>query len=146
MASFMTWHGTQVTAAVIAATKARLVAAALLVEGDAKRSMAEPKSGAIYVKPNTRAAYQASAPGEAPAVRTTALKTSITHEEPFRRFLTWHCFVGPDTGRLPGEENKSYPMYLELGTRKMKPRPYLRPALDRNRGKIKALFLGTPLV
>jgi hypothetical protein len=41
--------------------------------------------------------------------------------------------------------NLKYGRYLELGTRKMKPRPYLRPALERNR-IVLAAFLSRPMV
>jgi hypothetical protein len=40
--------------------------------------MTGPKSGRRYKLPETQTIYQASAPGEAPAVRTTFLRTSIT--------------------------------------------------------------------
>jgi hypothetical protein len=40
--------------------------------------MTGPKSGRRYKLPGTQTIYQASAPGEAPAVRTTFLRTSIT--------------------------------------------------------------------
>ena len=40
--------------------------------------MTGPKSGRRYKLPGTQTIYQASAPGEAPAVRTTKLRTSIT--------------------------------------------------------------------
>ena len=41
-------------------------------------SMTGQKSGRIYKIPGTDRTYQASAPGQAPAVRTTFLRTSIT--------------------------------------------------------------------
>lgn len=41
-------------------------------------SMTGNKSGRIYKIPGTQRRYQASAPGQAPAVRTGALRTSIT--------------------------------------------------------------------
>ena len=41
-------------------------------------SMTGQKSGRVYKIPGTDRTYQASAPGQAPAVRTTFLRTSIT--------------------------------------------------------------------
>ena len=40
--------------------------------------MTGPKSGRRYKMPGTKTTYQASAPGQAPAVRTGFLRTSIT--------------------------------------------------------------------
>ena len=36
--------------------------------------------------------------------------------------------------------NVEYAPYVEYGTRKMSPRPYLRPALDNNRKLVRKLF------
>jgi hypothetical protein len=41
-------------------------------------SMTGQKSGRLYKIPGTDRTYQASAPGQAPSVRTTFLRTSIT--------------------------------------------------------------------
>ena len=61
-------------------------------------------------------------------VKTGALKRSITHQP-----------------LIPKREvevgsNLEYAPYVELGTRKMSARPYLRPALEANREAIRALF------
>ena len=47
---------------------------------------------------------------------------------------------------LSGVEGAKYPLYLELGTKHMAPRPYLRRGLDNSRKKIKALFRGTRIL
>ncbi|NVM21307.1 MAG: HK97 gp10 family phage protein [Desulfobacterales bacterium] len=38
--------------------------------------------------------------------------------------------------------NVQYAVYVEYGTRKMSAKPYLRPALEKNKGKIKQLLGG----
>lgn len=64
-------------------------------------------------------AHRASAPGEPPAGDTGYLSAHIGH-----RMEVHDAVVGIV------ESKASYGLYLELGTRYMKPRPYLRPALS----------------
>lgn len=59
-------------------------------------------------------------------VRTGTLKRSITHKVEKRS-----AAIG---------SNVEYAPFLELGTSKMSPRPFLRPALEANRNKIEQLF------
>jgi len=59
-------------------------------------------------------------------VDTGRLRSSITHE------------IEGTTGRVG--TNVEYALFLELGTEKMSPRPYLRPALHNNEKKILQLF------
>lgn len=75
-----------------------------------------PKTGKIYIRRGIK--HQASAPGEAPATDTTALASSAT--------------TSYNKEALSGRANWSvkYAMALELGTFKMAPRPFARPALD----------------
>jgi len=49
-------------------------------------------------------------------------------------FIEWQ----PDTGKLEGAiySTSGYGGYLETGTVRMDPRPYLKPALDMNKGKL----------
>lgn len=72
--------------------------------------------------------YVPSRPGEPPAIQTGTLRRSMTTE-----LDVDHDGV---VGRVgPGKEG-FYARYLEFGTRKMKARPHLRPAIDRNRRRI----------
>lgn len=81
------------------------------IAGRAQADMSRAKSGRMY------GAHRASAPGESPAVDTGALKNSIAVEmdTPVRAIVS----VGAEYG-----------LYLELGTRRMAARPFLRPAVD----------------
>jgi len=97
--------------------------------------------------------HWSSAPGQPPAVDTGRLRASITFQTDF----------GPGTKPEPNPEGKSsdgirkppkktnelicvvgtnvkYGKYLELGTRRMSPRPFLRTSLERNRRKILSFF------
>lgn len=84
---------------------------------------AKPRIGRIY------GAGRSSA-GDPPFKQTGRLRASITHEllddaeGPFARVGT----------------NLPYGLYLELGTRRMRPRPFLRRALDDSLDAIRALF------
>lgn len=102
------------------------------VENEAKRLLLIPGSGRVYDttfyrdkegrlrKGPHRVPHQASAPGEPPASDTGHLLASVGHR------------MGVDEdgvyGEVGSDQNKAE--YLELGTRYMEPRPFLRPALD----------------
>lgn len=74
-----------------------------------------PKTGRVYQRRGVE--HQASAPGEAPASDTGRLVNSIT--------------TSYDTQNLVGTVNAGtkYAAYLEYGTAKMEPRPFMRPAV-----------------
>jgi hypothetical protein len=105
---------------------------AYAVENAAKRLLLLPGNGRTYDttfyrdsagrlrKGRARVPHTASAPGEPPASDTGRLLTSIHHE----------MSDGPEgiEGRVGSDVE--YAVYLELGTRDMLPRPFLRPALD----------------
>lgn len=86
------------------------------VASTAKMKMAEPKTGRVYVKKGG-IGHQASAPGEAPAIDTTNLVTSIKAE-----------MIGLSTAVVSA--SAEYSAALEFGTRdgKIEARPFFRPA------------------
>lgn len=109
---------------------------AYLVEAAAKELLLIPGSGRMYLpgvltfrrggkiysnySTGGRAkAHRASAPGEPPASDTGFLLGSIHHKMEVGE--TVYATIGSDL---------EYATYLELGTRYMAPRPFLRPALD----------------
>lgn len=92
-------------------------AAALKIENHAKRAILRgPKTGRLY-RGSKKKMHRASAPGEAPATDTGRLASSI-----------YHRMIGADAAEVSTDVD--YAGYLEFGTRKMAPRPYLKPALD----------------
>jgi len=95
------------------ATKRGITKACLIVEAYAKENMT-PESP--------------SAPGEPPAVVTGTLRASITHR------------VEDEDGEAVGYvgTNVHYAQPLEFGTSKMAARPFLFPALEKNRDKVVA--------
>ncbi len=117
------WYGQQLNLTINAAARAAIKEACILVEITAKDSIGK-------VPPP-------SPPGHAPAAPTGTLKARITHE----------IDEATMTGRVG--TNLEYARRLELGfvgtdslgrRYNQAPRPYLRPALEKNRAAIKKLF------
>jgi hypothetical protein len=92
---------------------------AIRVETAVKRSLHEPGKGRVYVKSNPRRVHRASAPGAPPATDLGLLAASIKHA------------IGKDTVGIFAQIGTGLKKgrWLELGTRNMRPRPYLRRAL-----------------
>ena len=125
MANKVVWHGARVMAEIGKQTNAIVAKAALEVRKEAQDSMERPKTGRTYRLPLSKATYRASAKGEAPAARLGTLKASVLA----------HAVAA---GRWRIESNLDYALGLEMGTRKVKARPFLRPALD----KVAAAYRG----
>ena len=126
------WYANQLSQNVYNQCARAIGKACVLVEREAKRTMSkDPKTGRIYRKPYTKhAKWQASAPGESPAVVTNTLKGSITHE------------VFTDGADIVGRvgTNVEYARILELGGSKIAARPYLAPSLFKMRKAVKELL------
>lgn len=93
------------------------------------------RGGRVYRKPHSRATYTASAPGEPPARRTGNLR------------MHWNGQV--KTGAAPGggvsiiaelESQEHYAGYLENGTSKMAPRPFVDKIAEEAMPEIKAIY------
>ncbi|QQS25153.1 MAG: HK97 gp10 family phage protein [Actinomycetota bacterium] len=98
-----------------------LTKVAVRIDREAKQSM---KGGSGRTYRRGKVTHRASAPGQPPAVDTGRLRSSITHELGAK---------GPVLVARVGT-NVTYAKHLELGTSKMRPRPFLRPALAKVRG------------
>lgn len=96
------------------------------VESHAKKSISQGNpSGRIYQRYNNRRTHQASAPGQPPASDTGFLVNNIN-----RRI--YHDKMGGEIA-----SRSTYAKFLEFGTSKMLPRPYMFPAMEKNKKKIK---------
>lgn len=106
--------------------------AALVAESEMKRSMTGPKSGREYNRGRTRnrRPHRASAPGEPPAVDSGTLLNSIS------------TLPGGTEFEAVVTVGAEYGAYLEFGTRRMDPRPYVRPALEKARRALENDILG----
>jgi phage gpG-like protein len=77
------------------------------------------KSGVTYKKTNPNRTHRASAPGEAPATDTGRLAGSIRAD------------IEGKSAEVSA--NTEYASPLEFGTQKIEPRPFLFPALEKER-------------
>ena len=102
--------------------------AQLIREEAIKSIQTGAKSGIVYEKYNPRRTHRASAPGEAPASDTGNLVSKIIVKQKSK-------------DRVFVESNANYSAFLEYGTSKMLPRPFLFPAFEKSKKPIeKAVF------
>jgi len=80
------------------------------------------KTGIVYQKYNPRRQHRASAPGQAPASDTGNLVNKI--------------IVKNSKDQVQVQSNAHYSKFLEYGTSKMQPRPFLFPASVKSTPKI----------
>ena len=106
----------------------------MLVESTAKESILKGGTGITYQKYNPRRQHTASAPNEPPASDTGFLVSSISSK--VRKEGT--AVIGQIIASAP------YAAWLEFGTKAMLKkggaRPFMQPALESNRPKIKRIF------
>lgn len=103
-----------------------------LVRNSAIEGMTNTKTDPTkaYKRQKGKKIHYASADGEYPAVDTGALRQSVTSSVEYT-----------DTGvRGTVGSNLEYSAYLEHGTSKMKPRPWLSPSVAKNKEKIQQLL------
>ncbi len=131
------WYGPQVTTAIDADLARRLARAGILVANRAKQllstdgtAQATGRGGKTRAPKKLRYNASPSAPGEAPHVQTGRLRGSVAWE-----VVGLVARVGT---------NVPYGRFLELGTRKLAARPWLRRALREVQGQLAAL-LGAPI-
>ena len=101
-----------------------------LVEGTAKKSIMKGGTGVTYQKYNPRRQHTASQAGEPPASDTGFLVSNITSNVKEQGTAV----IGQIIASAP------YAGYLEFGTSNIEKRPFMQPALERNRPKIKRIF------
>ena len=85
------------------------------------------KSGVIYEKYNPRRTHKASSAGQPPATDTGFLVNNIGLK------------IDSDGLGASVESRADYSVFLEFGTSKMAARPFMQPALESNRNKIRQL-------
>ena len=101
-----------------------LFAAGQVWKGGVVKTLTGNRSGRWYRVPGTRSMYRASAPGEPPASATGRLRSNIE--------------MKLDRESVVVGTNVRYALYLERGTSKMRPRPFIRRGLESVRGAIRA--------
>jgi len=130
----MKWDDKKIVKAVGRVTESGMRKVGIFLEGDIKRSM---KIGGLATGAH-------SAPGQVPFVQLGNLKNSIGHEVTVGTNKTIGI-VGVKRGiaTAKSDENpEGYGRTLELGSSKIRPRPYLVPALKRNWKQIGRMLVG----
>jgi hypothetical protein len=107
-------------AALLAIADRRVGQLALTLNNEIKVGLSQPGTGRVYRKDGR--VHQASAPGQAPAPDQGELRRSWLVRK-----------LEPGTYRIAS--HLSYAAALEFGTRRLAPRPYLRPAVERLRAR-----------
>ena len=104
--------------------------AANLVRNTAVESISQgAKSGVTYTLYNPRRTHRASAAGEPPATDTGFLVNNIIVSMDIA-----------DKGLSANVESRAdYSQFLEFGTSKMSARPFMQPALEENKSRIRRL-------
>ena len=103
--------------------------ATMMVESTAKKSIAAGGTGKLYKRGDI--SHRASAPNNPPATDTGFLVSQITMDVDVKA-----------NGSVVGQiiSSAPYSKALEFGTVNMQPRPFMQPALMKNKRKIQAMF------
>ena len=110
----------------------RMLKAVNEVRNETLDTLSGSRTGRKYKVPGTNKYYTASAPGEPPAVQLGDLRKSVKSGVEKK---------GEDVTGFVGTELEKGSM-LEFGTRKMKPRPWLRPSFEKAKSKVKDILGG----
>ena len=135
------WNGDKVLARNIALHTRRLRSAAVFLQGAIKEDISQ--AGTLRYSPLRRKGtasesrkmidnFTHSLPGNPPSKQSGRLRSSIA----------WEIVQGKAVSARVGT-NVKYGRYLELGTRCMKARPFLRPALAKHQAAIRRIVAGT---
>lgn len=93
------------------------------------------RSGRVYKKPHSRTTtYTASAPGEPPAVRSGQLRVS------WRPIAESEKEAGAIIIKPAIRTDKKYAPILQDGSKKMEPRPFEEPIIEKAKPKVKEIF------
>jgi HK97 gp10 family phage protein len=105
--------------------------ATMMVEKTAQESIKNAGTGKLYKKYNPRVDHRASAPNQPPATDTGFLGQNITINVDKKPNGT---VIGQIISAAP------YSKHLEFGTVNMTERPFMQPALMKNKRKIQSMF------
>jgi HK97 gp10 family phage protein len=123
------WNGEKLYQRIVDTTILRMERLGNQMVKDIQSSM-KPGTGRLYKSRTGVGMHRASKPYYPPAPDTKELKNSIDHRVWFESSEVI-LRVGTDV---------EYSKYLEIGTSRMLPRPFLRPCLERFRPKIVAII------
>tara|TARA_R100001015_G_C4529679_1_gene96447 strand:+ start:239 stop:676 length:438 start_codon:yes stop_codon:yes gene_type:complete len=87
-----------------------------------------PRAGGTVTRYNPKRTIRISKEGDAPASDTGFLASNI------------HLIIDGDGLGASVESRAEYSVFLEFGTKDMRARPFLQPALEKGKRKYKAMF------
>ena len=136
----LAWHGREFFTLATKETVRAMTKATIHVEGEAKRIMGTGASkfntsGDTKQKRGGKSFHRPSAPGSPPAIDTGVLMSSVSHKVK-KTGSSVNGFVGSDIDKIRSKAEAGtdveYGFFLEVGTKFMLPRPWLRPALRKS--------------
>lgn len=137
------WNGKRVFTLATEANIRAMKTAAAVVERKTKQLLRIPGTGVEVKKTKSGKVHRRSIPGKPPAAETGILRSSIMSDVRVSGIGVTGK-VGTDIDKIAARAaigtDVNYGLYLEIGTSKMKARPYLRPALRARRRVIKRIF------
>lgn len=139
------WFGRQVFELATEVNFDAMKRAAFIVEADTKKSFGTSASRSDIKSRRTKSGkfHRPSAPGFPPNIDIGVLKSSVQSFVK-KSFDKVEGKVGPDIDMIAAKAETgtdvNYGFFLEIGTSKMQPRPYLRPALKKNHRRILRIF------
>ena len=117
--------------------------AALLLEREVKKELSNVGTGRPYKR--GKKVHRASSAGQPPAVDTGTLRASISSVVD-SSVLKVEGWVGSNKNVIASKSvagtDVEYGYYLEVGTKNIQPRPFLRPTLRRLKHKIGKILAG----
>lgn len=136
------WYGKEVYMKATAVNKDAMDRAGFLLERHIKESFGTGKpAGHSYRRTKSGNRHTPAAEGEIPAVDTGTLRASIIHQtEETSKGVIGKVGSAIDIIQAKTGSDMDYGFYLEVGTKKMRARPWLRPALATTRKEITKIF------
>jgi hypothetical protein len=157
------WNGEELIAAATQANVNAMTKAAITVQATAKKMIGGTGSGRLYRRRKQKGKrgsfrasdfHRASAPGRPPARDSGILANSVTYQVRLgtkagtkdiinKSDLIVVGTVGPDIDKIKSQSPRTDPDYgyfLEVGTKDIAKRPWLKPSLIKSRRKILRFF------
>lgn len=132
------WYGQQVFDKATQVNIDAMDVAGALLEKYVKQHFTKQGAGRAVRRTKSGKYHRASLAGQPPAIDTGSLRASIMHTVE-KKGSGIVGKVGAATHSQTGSDLK-YALFMELGTRTIQARPYLRPALAATGRQIKRIF------
>ncbi len=146
MSEAVEWQGEHIMKLATKANTDAMKKATFFLEGEVKKVLSGKGSGLLYKRRKKKGKgqfHRASVAGKPPALDIGTLMNSMTSVTEVKQ-LEITGFVGSDLQKMAAKSDVGtdleYGIYLELGTKNMQPRPFLRPTLKANGKKILEFF------